>query len=200
MVVGELVALLVTVTLPETLPVAVGANATVKEVDWLAARVRGSPSPVTLKPLPVTLSFERVTLALPLLLSVTVCVALEPVVTLPKLSEVGEAEIWRTCATPVPDSGTDTDAVGELFPSVSVPENVPAAVGAKLTVHAAEPPAATVSGTVRPDKEKPVPDTVAWETVRLAVPGLEMVTVCVFVTPVVALPKLTDAGVTEIWG
>lgn len=92
MVVGELVALLVTVTLPVTLPVAVGANATLNDVDCPAASVRGSERPVTLNPVPVTLSFERVTLALPVLLSVTVCVALVPVVTLPKLSEVDDAE------------------------------------------------------------------------------------------------------------
>ena len=53
---GELVALLVMETLPETLPAAVGANAIEKEVDWPAARVTGSERPLTVKPLPVTLS------------------------------------------------------------------------------------------------------------------------------------------------
>ena len=91
MVAGELVALLAMVMLPVTLPAAVGAKATVKEADCPAARVRGSASPVTLKPLPVTLSLEREMLPLPLLETVTVCVALVPVATLPKLSEVEEA-------------------------------------------------------------------------------------------------------------
>jgi len=92
MVLGELVALLVTITLPETLPVAVGANATVNEVDCPEASVRGRVRPVTAKPLPVTLSCERVTLAFPVLLMVTAWVAFAPMVTLPKFSEVGDAE------------------------------------------------------------------------------------------------------------
>lgn len=111
----------------------------------------GRARPVTLKPPPVTLSCERVTLALPVLERVTVCVALVPVVTLPKVSEVGEAASWSTCATPVPDRDTATDEVGELFTSVSVPEKVPAAVGAKLTVNCELPPGTTVRGKARPE-------------------------------------------------
>ena len=44
-----------------------------------------------------------------------------------------------------------------------------------------------------------MPDIVAFMTVRLAVPGLEIVSVCVFVVPVVTLPNPTEDGVTEIW-
>lgn len=84
MVAGELVALLVTLILPVTLPAVVGAKATVKEVDWPAASVRGSVRSVTLKPLPVTLSRDSERLPLPLLVRVTVCVDLLPVSTLPK--------------------------------------------------------------------------------------------------------------------
>ena len=39
---GEFVALLTTVTLPERLPVDAGANVTLKEVDWPAARLSGT--------------------------------------------------------------------------------------------------------------------------------------------------------------
>ena len=161
-VVGELVALLVMETLPETLPAAVGANAIEKEVDWPAARVTGSERPLTVKPLPVTLSCDRETLPLPVFVRVTLCVALVvPVLTLPKLSEVGEAESCNTCATPVPDKDTARDGVGELLTKVSVPEDAPTAVGAKLTVKDDEPPGAMVSGTVRPEKAKPAPDSEA---------------------------------------
>ena len=121
-VVGELVALLLIVTLPETLPAAEGAYATLNEVDCPGASERGSVSPVTANPLPVTLSCDNVTFALPVLLSVTVCVALVPVATLPKFSEVGEAESCRTCATPVPDRVIPRLEVGELFMSVSIAE------------------------------------------------------------------------------
>ena len=99
---------------------------------------------------------------MPVFVRVTLCVALVvPVLTLPKLSEVGEAESCYTCATPVPDKDTATDGVGELLTKVSVPEDAPTAVGAKLTVKDDEPPGAMVSGTVRPEKAKPAPDSEA---------------------------------------
>ena len=199
-VAGELAALLVTVTLPETLPAAVGAKATLKEVDCPEARVKGSARPLTANPLPVTLSCDNVMFALPVLLSVTVCVALAPVATLPKLSDVGEAESCRTWATPVPDKDTARDEVGELLTSVSVPENVPAAVGAKLTVKGEEVPGETVRGRLRPEKAKPAPESEACLMIRLAVPGFDMVSVCVPVAPVLTAPKLTEAGETEING
>jgi hypothetical protein len=90
-VVGEFVALLVMVTLPLTLPAVAGSYTTEKEVLCPAFSVRGRARPVTEKPAPVTLSFDSETLALPVFVSVTVCEELVPVVTLPKLSEVGEA-------------------------------------------------------------------------------------------------------------
>lgn len=100
----------------------------------------------------------------------------------------------------MPDKGTAKDEVGELLTNVSVPENVPAVVGAKLTVHEALAPGAIVSGIVRPEYEKPVPDMEACVIVKLAVPGLEIVSVCVLLTPLLTLPKLTDAGLGEICG
>ena len=92
MVAGELVAPLMMVTLPVTLPAEVGANATLNEVDWPTERVSGIERPDIVKPLPVTLSPETETLPLPVLVRVTVCVALLPVRTLPKLRETGEAD------------------------------------------------------------------------------------------------------------
>jgi hypothetical protein len=91
MVAGELVALLVTVTPPLKLPLAVGANATSNEVDCPALNVMGD-SPLTVNPLPVTLSFDTETLPVPVFVRVTVFVVLVPAATLPKLNEVGEAE------------------------------------------------------------------------------------------------------------
>jgi len=197
---GELLALLTIETLPDALPVAVGAKLTENDVDWPGVSVSGRPSPETAKLVPVTLSEESDTLAFPVFVSVTVLELLVPVATLPKLSEAGETPSCRICATPVPPRATLTDGVGELFASVSVPEKVPAEVGAKLTVKEDEPPAAMLSGNVNPEYAKPAPDSDAWVTLRLAVPGFEMVTVCVLVTPLVTLPKLTDAGVTAIAG
>jgi len=91
-VAGELVALLTTATLPARLPAEAGANVTLKEVDWPAARFSGSVIPLVVKPAPVALTCEMETLEFPVLEIVTLCVALVPVVRLPKLSDAGDAE------------------------------------------------------------------------------------------------------------
>lgn len=114
---GELEALLVTVAVPERVPTLAGAKTTLKLVDWLAASVSGSVVPVEVNPVPVTLTLEMVTLEFPVLVRVTVWVELVPVVTLPKLSDVEEAESWRTGATLVPDNGITNGELGELFVS-----------------------------------------------------------------------------------
>lgn len=55
-VAGELVAVLTTLTLPETLPAAVGANLAVSERLWPAARVAAPEKPLTLNPDPVNVT------------------------------------------------------------------------------------------------------------------------------------------------
>lgn len=132
--------------------------------------------------------------------SVTVCVALVFTGTLPKLTDAGEGESWRTGATPVPDSTTAKEDVGELFTRERFAAKVPADEGAKLAVKDEEPPGAIVRGRVNPEKENVELVTEACVTTRLAVPGFVMLTVCVLVTPVVTLPKVTEDGTTEISG
>jgi len=83
---GEFVALLTTETLPVTLPTAVGAKAIFNEAFCPAAKVRGSVSPLAVKPAPETLSCEMLTLELPVLLKVTVWLPLLPTFTFPKLN------------------------------------------------------------------------------------------------------------------
>lgn len=119
---GEFVALLTTVTLPGRLPVEVGANVTLKEVDWPAARLNGSATPVVVKPAPLALICEMETLELPVFEIVMLCVALVPVARLPKLSNVGDAESWRMLEMPVPPSGTTSGEFGVLLISVMLPE------------------------------------------------------------------------------
>jgi hypothetical protein len=91
MVVGELVALLVTATLPVTLPVAAGAKLTFKVAVCPGARVVPADTPLALKPAPETLMFEIATLELPEFWSVTGRVLLALVFTFPKLKLVGLA-------------------------------------------------------------------------------------------------------------
>src|SRR5205807_1739179 len=87
MVLGELGALLMSETLPDTLPVAVGANCTLKVLDCPGGRVTGNVSPLMLKPpAPVTLPCATVKLALPELVKVMFCTPVLPTSTLPKLT------------------------------------------------------------------------------------------------------------------
>ena len=71
-VAGELVALLAIEMPPVTWPVAVGANVALKVALWPTVKVIGKARPVTLKPAPVTVACETMTLPVPVLLSVTV--------------------------------------------------------------------------------------------------------------------------------
>jgi hypothetical protein len=149
---------------------------------------------------PATLICERVTAEFPVFVSVTACVPLLPMVTLPKLNAVGLAESCRTWDTPVPESMTLRGEFGALLTSVRAPVVLLAEAGVKLTVKTAELPGTSVRGKVTPLNAKPVPLTVACVMLRLALPGLLTVTDWVLVMPTVTLPKLTLVGTTEIWG
>jgi hypothetical protein len=197
-VVGEFEALLVMVTVPESAPVVVGANSTLNPVVWPAAREMGSVKPVTVKFADGVIC-EMETAELPVLVRVTLCEALVvPMVVVGKLSEVGEAERVSTGAVPVPESGTLNEEVGALLASVRMAEKVLAEVGVKPTLNGEEAPGAMVRGRASPEYLKPEPTRAACETVRLALPGLEMVTVWELVTPTVTLETLD--GTTEMAG
>jgi hypothetical protein len=114
MVIGELEALLVTVALPLRLPVLVGSKATLNEVDCCAASV-SEVIPEVEKPEPLAVTPEMLTLALPVFVTVTVWLVLVLVFTLPKFTDVGEAESVRTGATLLPDNATTVGDVGELL-------------------------------------------------------------------------------------
>jgi len=88
---GELVALLVTVTLPDALLAVVGANTTFRVAVAAAFNVKGAVIPFTLKPAPLAAMLEIWTGIVPVLLNITCCVAFPPVLTLPKLREAGFA-------------------------------------------------------------------------------------------------------------
>ena|SRR5713101_2304719 len=87
--VGELKALLTTETLPDAVPVTVGANCTVRLPDCPAGRVSGELTPLVVKPGPLTPVCETVRLALPELVSLTVCALLVPTSTSPKVTLLG---------------------------------------------------------------------------------------------------------------
>lgn len=88
-------------TLPLALPGEVGANFTVNEVLEFALMVCGALSPLMLKPVPVTLTAEMVTLAVPEFVSVTEVDALAPVKMLSKVMFAGSAESWACVPVPL---------------------------------------------------------------------------------------------------
>lgn len=88
---GEPGASLVIETLPFALPVVEGANCALNVVICPAASVSGTDKPVMLNPVPEALAAEIVTLAVPELLNVMVCVPLLPTSTFPKLKLEGLA-------------------------------------------------------------------------------------------------------------
>ena len=87
--VGELLALLVTEMLPVRVPAPVGAKLVLMLVLIPGFRVNGNEDPVNVNPAPVTVAREIVTLLVPLFLIITVFVLRLPTVTSPKLSEPG---------------------------------------------------------------------------------------------------------------
>src|ERR1700730_8851052 len=92
--VGEFEPLLTKEIVPDAAPATVGANFAVRVLDCPLASVRGNVGPLMLNPGPLTLAWETVKLALPVLLSVIVCVPVLPVLTFPKGTVLGLILSW----------------------------------------------------------------------------------------------------------
>ena len=90
---------------PPTVPVAFGANITVKVALWPPPRVTGRLTPLMLKPFPLTVVCDRVTAELPVLAMVSEIFLLLPAMTFPKLKLDGFADSCPA-VVPVPASGT----------------------------------------------------------------------------------------------
>ena len=90
LIVGELLALLLTATFPVTAPAVVGANVITRVAVWLGVSVVPL-TPVALKPVPVAVTPEIITFEFPVFVSVTFTDALLPSLTLLKLKLDGLA-------------------------------------------------------------------------------------------------------------
>src|SRR5579862_6743796 len=189
---GEPGALLVIETLPVALPAVVGANFALKVVFDPALIVTGAVSPDMLKPVPDALAAEIVTLAVPVLDTVTGTVEEAPVRRLPKLTLAGFAE--SAPCTPVPLSAT----VGSepLLTTEIVPEALPAVEGSKTAENVVLCPAPRLTGTVMPVTLKPVPDALTCVIVTLSLPVLLIVTVWLELLPTASLPNAMLPGLT----
>jgi len=73
---GEFAAVLITDALPVAFPATVGVKVTLKLAACPADNVTSGAEPLRVKPLPATLTCEMLTAALPVFVSVTLCVAL----------------------------------------------------------------------------------------------------------------------------
>ncbi len=76
----------------------------------------------------------------------------------------------------------------------TLPVAAPVAAGAKIAENDALLPALIVIGMVAPLMLNPVPEDVAWVTVKVAFPAFVSVTVCDPLLPTETLPKATLAG------
>lgn len=195
---GEFVALLFTVTVPLYACAAAGSNETVKAADWFGVNTVPEETPLIVNPVPATETLETVTFEFPLLVSSTLRGSSLPTVTFPKSSVVGVTPSRYVAATPVPDSETARGDAEVLFTKDTEPLKLVAELGSKLTLKAALFPAVMVRGVVKPLILKPLPEMLADETVRSAVPVFFREIVCESVVPVTTLPKLTLEGVAEI--
>jgi hypothetical protein len=92
-VAGELVVLLMTETVPETFPVAVGENLISNVVCWDGPIDIGSEMPLTVNPGTGTLACKIDKFDPPVLNTVTDCVTVLPTATDPKLTDGGDIEM-----------------------------------------------------------------------------------------------------------
>jgi hypothetical protein len=197
-VVGVFEALLATDTLPDTVPAAVGANFTWKVALCPAATVIGNVRPLTLYPAPVTFACEMVTLAV-LAVRVTVFDTLLPTFTLPKLREVGLAASVPTAAAPLPWSCTAAVGFVASLVNATLPLAVPELWGANVIEKVVDWPGDSVTGRTSPLALKPAPIAVACVIVSDPAPSLLKLTDCVWLEPIVTVPKSTAEGVVTRW-
>ncbi len=167
---GELGASLTSERLPVMLPALAGAKATLKLVLCPALRVSGTVRPVMLKPFPEGVACEMVILPVPELIRVMVWVLRVPTATSPKLALGGTTESCGCTAVPV--MAIVVGEFGALLTSETLPVMLPVLAGAKTTLKVVFCPGARVRGRLSPLTLRPLPETLAWETVTLALPEL----------------------------
>jgi hypothetical protein len=194
-VAGELGALLVIVKFPLALPVEVGVNCTLNVLACAGFKVSGSVNPLVLKPLPVTLTWETVNVAVPVLLSWMVWESVVPTATLPKGKLDGV--MLNAACTPVPVTGM-TALAPCVFETVTFPLTLSLVVGLKLTVIDAVCEGVKVTGVVMPETLTSFALTVTWEIVMLPFPVFMMLTLCEPELPACTFPKATLDGVGVI--
>jgi hypothetical protein len=194
-VVGEPVALLVTVTVPLALPAAVGVKITLNVRFCPGVSVTGVPAPLRVNPAPLSVICETVTFEFPALVTVRFSVEDDPVFTLPKPRVVVLKESTAVAATPVPLRAIAAGEFGALLTIVTLPLAVPAEAGAKRTLKVVDWPEVRDIGSDRVPRLNPLPVTLTCVIVSVPVPLSVNWMVCVLGEPTVTFPKLALEGV-----
>src|SRR6202021_3585136 len=130
---GECSRSVVILTEPSELPAAVGANTALRVAVAEGFKIRGAEIPFTLKSAPITSMLEIWMAAVPVLVRTIGFVKFLPMLTLPKLTDVGFASNCPDATVePVPVNGTlIVGLAGSLLVIESVPLAAPAIVGGK---------------------------------------------------------------------
>jgi hypothetical protein len=171
---GEFGALLTSVNAPVVLLAEAALKLTVKAAEPPGTSVRGKVTALNPKPEPLTVACVMLRLALPGLLTVTVCVLVMPTVTLPKFTLVGTTEIWG--CTPVPASEIVAGELLALLTTVTLPVELPTRLGENPTSSETPWPTNRVTGGMTPPAVKPVPLTLICEMLTLEFPVFVNVT------------------------
>ena len=192
------VPLVAKVMLPLADPEADGVNTALNMTLLPATIVLDVESPVWLKPVPDTVTCEKVSVALPLFLRVIGCELLFPTLTAEKLTLDGFADI---CAcVPVPVRLITKDDGVPLVASVMLPLTAVADDGANMALKLKVPPAEIVEDVESPVWLMPLPATLICEKVSVEVPPFVSVTGTEPLLPKATFPKLTLDGLAEICG
>jgi hypothetical protein len=157
-------------------PADVGANFTVKVVLCPAVSVTGGVIPEMLYPVPAAATAEIVALVPPVFVTVSVWLEFCPTVMFVKVKLVG-AGVRTAAPTAVPLSGIAKLGFEAFEVTVTVPANVPADVGANITVKVVLCPGVSVTGGVIPEMLYPAPATATAEIVALVPPVFVTVSV-----------------------
>ncbi len=183
------VALLVSVSIPVSVPAATGLYVTVKFTVCPAANDAGTVRPVTVTPVPVYDILVIDADSAPVFSSFTVCVCSLPTATSPKVIAAGVA-VSAAPVTPVPLRATSEGELAALLAIVIIPVSLAPVVGLNAAVMDAVWPALSDIGSFGPEAVNPVPDTEIAEMVSESVPLLDNVTDCVALCPTAKFPKL----------
>jgi hypothetical protein len=147
-------------------------------------------------PVPLTQIFDTVTSVFPVFVSVTLCDAVLPALTVPKFTLVGPTAIASFAAATVPAIGTAAFIVAVLVITERLPLNVPAALGVNCTVRLLLVPGFNNVDPENPLIPKPEPLATTPVTVSGSSPVFANCRVCELCTPTTAEEKSILEGVT----